>query len=176
MKLDISIFLAAVAIVESDTKDDAVGRSGELSRYQISPLVWNHYSDRHHSPTNQEHAELVARRFIDQELAPRVEQAKLETEELEVTLLASMWNWGPKAADRYYERPPSVVHFAGDVATEYQRIKSSATPFVVTSYVSDEVIDTRKERTGPARITIYNDHTLVISKADATPSPTSDAP
>jgi hypothetical protein len=36
--------LAALAQIESGNNDRAIGRSGEVSRYQIMPSVWHHYS------------------------------------------------------------------------------------------------------------------------------------
>jgi hypothetical protein len=36
--------LRALAEVETGTKDRAIGRAGEVSRYQISPRVWRQYS------------------------------------------------------------------------------------------------------------------------------------
>jgi hypothetical protein len=43
----------ALGMIESGNDDRAVGRAGELSRYQIMPAVWNQYSgSRRHQDVN----------------------------------------------------------------------------------------------------------------------------
>lgn len=39
--LDIHCLLSAIAEIETGSKDDAVGKKGEISRYQILPSVWD---------------------------------------------------------------------------------------------------------------------------------------
>ena len=42
----------ALGMIETGNQDDEVGRAGEVSRYQIMPSVWRHYSssDRYRNP------------------------------------------------------------------------------------------------------------------------------
>lgn len=42
--MNISIFIAAIAMVESGNNPAAVGKAGELSEYQITRQVWKRYA------------------------------------------------------------------------------------------------------------------------------------
>jgi len=44
--------LYALGMIETGGDDQEIGRKGEISRYQIMPSVWRHYSDsqRYHDP------------------------------------------------------------------------------------------------------------------------------
>lgn len=48
--------LDALGMIESGNNDFAVGRAGEVSRYQIKPRVWHHYTEL----TSYEDRELAA--------------------------------------------------------------------------------------------------------------------
>ncbi len=37
--------LEAISMIETGNNDRAVGRAGEISRYQIKPIVWHYYTD-----------------------------------------------------------------------------------------------------------------------------------
>lgn len=53
----------ALGQIESGDNDMAVGKWGEVSRYQILPSVWEHYASKtftHPIPSNQEQAKNVA--------------------------------------------------------------------------------------------------------------------
>lgn len=55
--------LLALAEVESNSNDNAIGRDGEVSRYQIMPVVWNQYGAGL-NPRNPEQSRLVAERIL----------------------------------------------------------------------------------------------------------------
>lgn len=46
MTLNLTILLAAIALVESGGNDAAIGRHGERSRYQITRTVWRQHMGR----------------------------------------------------------------------------------------------------------------------------------
>ena len=58
-----AIHLAALSQIESGDRDTAVGRFGEVSRYQVSPSLWLHCTQRAGGitlPTDEKAARIVA--------------------------------------------------------------------------------------------------------------------
>jgi hypothetical protein len=62
----------ALATVESGGRDHAVGRSGEVSRYQITPANWRRHGGRGLDPTRPAHARAVAQHFWIREVMPYI--------------------------------------------------------------------------------------------------------
>ena len=66
MSASLSVLLAALAICESGSPshptgtDRAVGRSKEVSRYQVKPSVWRDWASKRQKPTSRADATLVA--------------------------------------------------------------------------------------------------------------------
>lgn len=59
--------LDALSQVESGNRDRAVGRAGEVSRYQIMPKVWKAFGGR--NPRDQREARRVARLYLEAQSA-----------------------------------------------------------------------------------------------------------
>lgn len=62
-RVSMSDLLSALSKIESDDNDKAIGHDGEVSRYQIMPVVWNQYGAGL-NPRNPEQARLVAERIL----------------------------------------------------------------------------------------------------------------
>ena len=139
MKIDLVLFLAALSSVESSNNDLAVGAAGEVSRYQISPLVWRAYAQPNENPTNSHHAKIVALRYINSELTNKL--SNWHEEESQVKQLAAMWNYGPKAAGTVW--PDSVTNFANKVSTRYftRRVRSVEPAHLVVTVRIDSLRD-----------------------------------
>jgi len=88
--------LEALSMIESDNNDLAVGQAGEVSRFQIRPQVWRHYS---HSRAyeNASVAAAVAQKHIAYLEALFRERTGREATDLDIYIL---WNAGAG----YYER------------------------------------------------------------------------
>ena len=56
--------LDALSMIESGNNDKAVGKAGEVSRYQIRPSVWRAQYREPMNPANPVHARLVASRIL----------------------------------------------------------------------------------------------------------------
>lgn len=139
MKIDLVLFLAALSSVESSNNDLAVGAAGEVSRYQISPLVWRAYAQPNENPTNANHAKIVALRYINSELTNRLSDHFDEHDQ--VRTLAAMWNYGPKAVGTVW--PSSVAKFANNVSARYftRRVRSVEPAHLVASMRIDSLRD-----------------------------------
>ena len=59
--------MAALSLIESGDNDRAVGRAGEVSRYQIMPFVWRAYGGG--NPRNAAEAKRVATRIMGDRIA-----------------------------------------------------------------------------------------------------------
>jgi len=60
---------AALSMLESGDKDDAVGPNGEVSRYQIKPAIWNATAPAHCDPTDARAALAVAQTVMEERRA-----------------------------------------------------------------------------------------------------------
>ncbi len=162
MKIDLVLFLAALSSVESSNNDLAVGAAGEVSRYQISPLVWRAYAQPNENPTNANHAKIVALRYINSELTNKL--ANWPDEQAQVKVLAAMWNYGPKAAGTVW--PDSVMNFANKVSTRYftRRVRPLKQAERVAAMKIDVLLDEEEvEIAKKVYINLYSDGRAVIS-------------
>jgi hypothetical protein len=55
---------AALSMIESGDNDRAIGRDGEVSRYQILPALWREYSFAGEAPQHEEDARGVTQRIM----------------------------------------------------------------------------------------------------------------
>src|SRR6266404_94970 len=55
--------LDALSLIESGDNDSAVGRAGEVSRFQIKPEIWRHYTESRNF-NNSQIAGLVANQHL----------------------------------------------------------------------------------------------------------------
>lgn len=58
----------ALSKVESNHRDDAIGRNGEVSRYQLTPANWRRHALGGEIPSHPAHARRVAERFWREQL------------------------------------------------------------------------------------------------------------
>ena len=103
--MNISIFIAAIAMVESGNNPAAVGKAGELSEYQITRQVWKRYAPA--EPFTRENAKrrkvsrYVAFNHVS-ELEKKVPiMTMLKNERDTVLLCAAGWHRG----EAYMRRP-----------------------------------------------------------------------
>ena len=94
--------LDAISMIESGDNDDAVGRAGEVSRYQIRPQVWRLFSQSSEY-NNSRVAASVARQHLDWLAKFFLERTGRTAEDFDLYV---MWNAGPT----YY----SNIGFARD--------------------------------------------------------------
>ena len=83
--------LEALGMIESGNNDSAIGRAGEVSRYQIKPWIWRRYST-----TASYHNSRVSRSVAEKYLAELEEtfrkRAGREPDDFDIYIL---WNAGP---------------------------------------------------------------------------------
>lgn len=97
--INITSLLAAIAIIETgdlrhpEGNDRAIGRSGEVSRYQIMPAVWRRKAVQSWSPRVHDHAEYVAACHII-DIRYSLSPARRDSP----YIIACVWNGGPRAA------------------------------------------------------------------------------
>ena len=117
--------LGAISMIETGNNDRAIGRAGEISRYQIKPRVWKRYtSSRHYQ--NTELSTLVADQYLAHlETTFRTKTGR-EPSDFDRYVL---WNGGPS----YYAR-------IGFSATRvHPIIRERATRFVNLREMTQEV-------------------------------------
>lgn len=94
--VDLNRLAAAIAAVESNNRDDAIGQSGERGRYQIQKQLWQQISPHPHICA---HDPIVAKKVAIRHLEWLQKKLK-DFESLErsrVYLIALGWNAGPQA-------------------------------------------------------------------------------
>ena len=116
MSPNLTALLLAISLVESGGNDLASGKAGEVSRYQITPLVWKAYAQRGESPICASDAAKVATRFIEAEILPALRRAG---KPITPANIAACWNYGPKAAIQPW--PDSVRNYTIRVNALYEQ-------------------------------------------------------
>ena len=96
--------LEAIAQVETGGNDRAVGRNGEVSRYQILPSVWREYSTGW-KYSNRSAADKVAQKHLDWISATFLSLAGRKPTNWD---LAACWNGGLSAYSRVRFTPSAV--------------------------------------------------------------------
>ena len=101
MTIDLAILLASIAVVESNSDDEAIGLAGERGRYQITREVWDKWMPRKSlylykslfevGAHDHGMARWVAERHIRFSIIPELEKAGRE---VTVFAIASCWNAG----------------------------------------------------------------------------------
>lgn len=92
--INLSILLSAIALVESGNDDNAIGRHGERSRYQITATVWRQHEKRW--PFGAATNPIVAKRVASRHLRWFVRNGIPETP----WEMAYAWNCGRTATLR----------------------------------------------------------------------------
>jgi hypothetical protein len=83
--------LEAISMIESGNNDDAVGRAGEVSRYQIRPQVWRQFNQSSEY-TNLRVATSVAQQHLNWLSKFYLERTGRTAEDFDLYV---MWNAGP---------------------------------------------------------------------------------
>ena len=94
--------LEAISMIETGNNDRAVGRAGEVSRYQIKPSVWKRYSASRNYHDHRLSA-WVAAQYLEQLEASFLRQAGRPPTDFDRYVL---WNGGPS----YYQRLGYASH------------------------------------------------------------------
>ena len=92
--LDLHALLSAIAELETGSVDDAVGKKGEISRYQILPKVWDQHLGLPRYLANDPHFSLA----VAEEIMAR-NMERLHVKSLNNLILA--WHRGPRWANTY---------------------------------------------------------------------------
>ena len=118
--MKISLLLAAIAIVESDNRDFAVGKAGEMSRYQITRQVWEEHSNLPFDSysADQKAAELVAKKHIIYCILPEIID---RDKSIDVETIAACWNAGVRGALELGRGE----EYAKKVRAEYDRLEGT---------------------------------------------------
>ena len=128
MTIDLALLLAAIAVVESNSEDAAIGAAGERGRYQITPAVWNEWmpfppwsayhcafaSAPHDGAHDPALSRWVAERHIKYTIIPELEKAGRQ---VTVFAIASCWNAGVTG----YLKHDRGSRYAWKVVEEYAR-------------------------------------------------------
>ncbi len=81
----------ALSMIETGNNDAAIGRAGEVSRYQIKPWIWRQYS-RSYSYTDRQTSRQVAEKHLKVLQSSFVSRARREPTNFDLYVL---WNAGP---------------------------------------------------------------------------------
>jgi hypothetical protein len=83
--------LEALSMIESGDNDSAIGRAGEVSRYQIKPWIWRRYS-KTASYHNSQVSRAVAERYLAELEETFRKRTGREPDDFDIYIL---WNAGP---------------------------------------------------------------------------------
>jgi len=83
--------LEALSMIESGNNDSAIGRAGEVSRYQIKPWIWRRYS-KAASYHNSQVSRTVAESYLAELEETFRKRAGREPDDFDIYIL---WNAGP---------------------------------------------------------------------------------
>lgn len=116
--------LEALSLIESGNNDRAIGRAGEVSRYQILPAVWRRYSESaaHRNPTI---AAAVALRHLEFQAASFRERTGRAPSDFDRYV---MWNAGVGYYRRLGFNPRRVHASIRDRAQRFVNLRSPGPP------------------------------------------------
>jgi hypothetical protein len=125
MTIELATLLAAIAVVESNTNDAAIGKAGERGRYQITREVWEKWMPKSQArrlygagfdrgPHDPALSRWVAERHIKYGIIPELEKAGRQ---VTVFAVASCWNAGVEG----YIKHDRGSKYAWKVVEEYAR-------------------------------------------------------
>ena len=126
--------LDAIGMIESGDNDRAIGKAGEISRYQIKPQIWKSYSVSSawkdvtvSRPVAQRYLETLETRFRN--------KVGREPSDFDVYVL---WNAGPNYYEKVGFSPKKVAPVVRERAQRYVNIRQmpDATPAFPTTLTS----------------------------------------
>lgn len=103
--------LDALAMIETGNNDAAIGRAGEISRYQIKPRVWRAYAPGSSSWHDVGVSRQVAQQYLSHLQDLFRQRTGREASDFDLYVL---WNAGPA----YYARRDYSVHRVGTTVRE----------------------------------------------------------
>jgi hypothetical protein len=116
--MNLTLVLAAIATVESCNNDDAIGRLGERSRYQIRPHLWRMFT------ASRLYSDYKVSTLVASNLCLHI-LSSLPASHRTIRDLAVCWNWGfthyANVHFAYGNVPPSVKKYANKICTAYHR-------------------------------------------------------
>lgn len=151
--------LEALSLIESGDNDAAVGRAGEVSRFQIMPHVWSHYSGSRAFRNSKVSTEVAARHL--QELTTWFQQRTgRAASDFDIYVL---WNAGPTYYHRIGFKTSRVNRVISERARRYATLRST--------------IPTRRTETGlasapvqkPAATSVPKPSTVAVAKSAMPP-------
>ncbi len=118
--INYTILLAALAVVESDSTDTAIGKAGERSRYQITASVWyEHTMEPFSSARIRGIAERVALDHIQHCIEPALKRAGRE---VTIHAIAGCWNMGISGYLNTKPTPQKRRTYIKHVVDNYNRL------------------------------------------------------
>ena len=116
--------LEALSLIESGDNDAAVGRAGEVSRFQIMPHVWSHYSGSRAFRNSKVSTEVAAQHL--QELTTWFQQRTgRAASDFDIYVL---WNAGPTYYHRIGFKTSRVNRVISERARRYATLRSTTPP------------------------------------------------
>src|SRR5574341_2640652 len=111
--------LEALGMIESGNNDRAIGRDGEVSRYQILPRVWRQYSSSS-TYTDPRQAAVIAQKHLHFLDAAFRKKAGREPTDFDRYV---MWNAGLHYYQRAEFRPARVARIVRERAQRYVNLR-----------------------------------------------------
>ena len=111
--------LDALSMIESGDNDSAIGCAGEVSRFQIRPATWRHYSASR-AFNNSQIASLVADQHLRSLEAIFRSRTGRDPTDFDLYVL---WNAGAGYYGRIGFSPDRVHHRIGDRANRYANLR-----------------------------------------------------
>jgi hypothetical protein len=134
--------LAAISMIETGDNDSAIGRAGEVSRYQIKPVVWHQYTDSNAYRDPRMSARVAAQHLEQLETVFRTKTGREPTDFDRYV----MWNGGMTYYASVKFSPKAVKAVIRERANRYVNLrKGNAT----SSGVSLAVIDLSPKLVAP---------------------------
>lgn len=115
--------LAAISMIETGDNDSAVGRAGEVSRYQIKPAIWHQYTESKTYRDPKMSAKIAAQHLEELETAFRNKTGREPTDFDRYV----MWNGGLTYYARVKFSPKAVKEVIRERANRYVNLRKGNT-------------------------------------------------
>jgi hypothetical protein len=124
--------LEAISMIETGNDDRAVGRAGEISRYQIKPRLWHQYTDSSAYRDPRVASWVAAQHLQDLETAFRAKTGREPTDFDRYVL----WNGGLTYYARLHFSPHAVKPVIRERAQRYVNLRQSTLVPSMTSLIA----------------------------------------
>jgi hypothetical protein len=112
--------LEALSMIETGDDDSAIGRLGEISRFQIRPQVWRRYSQSS-AFANRDVASSVAQKHLDYLQSQFKARTGRDATDFDLYVL---WNAGFSYYERHGFSPDRIARLVQDRAQRYLNLRS----------------------------------------------------